>query len=272
MGHILSFLPSLNTAQELLRLRQQAAGHLAHRLPVAGGGSSPDLTQQAPLLLGHDGVEGEVPLEGQDDARRTRRRGRELREERREVALGATGLLFFCEKVFALAIVFGGDQRRGEGVGVGIRASAHARREESIVHGKGVKAIAHTSSNSPTFTPGKVARSTALPSANMTPTAPTKGRSSTAVVNLVPSTSLALSASSVCTLVQRSRKTPNFLLYSRLASTRASSSSPRPARPSVPLTPGTLAGAEAGAAGVAAAAGVVVGVSVVSLVFSLMLL
>lgn len=130
------FPSSLNTAQELLRLRQRSAGHLLHRLPVAGRGSSPDVTEQVPLLLGHDGVEGEVPQVGQDDARRARRGVGQLREELREVALGVAGLLFFCEKVFALAIVFGGTNGGQTVLGVGMRASAPCpgRREESLVH------------------------------------------------------------------------------------------------------------------------------------------
>lgn len=111
--------PSLNTAQQLLRLRQLAARHLVHRLPLAGRGSSPEGPQPNPLLPGHNAVEGEVPLKGRDGARRlchltqgvggtVERTVGELREERREVALGATDPLF-CLRVsnFPYGLIWG---------------------------------------------------------------------------------------------------------------------------------------------------------------------
>lgn len=95
----------LNTAQQLLCLRQHAARHLVHRLPLAGRRSSPEVPRPI-LLLPHDAAEGEVPLKGQDGGRHllclTQGVGRtggttagELREELREVAQWATGPLFY---------------------------------------------------------------------------------------------------------------------------------------------------------------------------------
>lgn len=99
------FSASSNTTQQLLRRRQRVARHLVHRLPLAGRSSSPEGPQPIPLLP-HDAAEGEVPLKGQDRGEHLlrltqwvgRTRGRavgELREERREVAQGATGPLFY---------------------------------------------------------------------------------------------------------------------------------------------------------------------------------